>query len=90
MYGGKTTGKQFLFFSRNGFKPEVEAVAKTDASIRLIAPDMLVYPPAAALKEDMDESPAAEPPTPGRSKISSPKVSSKCEIGFRQLSNPNR
>jgi AAA+ ATPase superfamily predicted ATPase len=42
---GRTQGHHFLFFSRNGFKEEVEQLAAADASIHLIDPELLVYGP---------------------------------------------
>jgi hypothetical protein len=44
-YGRDHPGKQYVLFSRNGFKPEVEALAGTDASIHLIGLPELVHRP---------------------------------------------
>ncbi|MBN9305888.1 MAG: AAA family ATPase [Devosia sp. 67-54] len=46
-YGKGHPGKQFIFFSRNGFKPEVEHLPQSDASIHLIGPEELAYYPSA-------------------------------------------
>lgn len=44
-YGRGHADKQYVFFSRNGFKPEVEALAGTDASIHLVGLPELVRRP---------------------------------------------
>lgn len=46
-YGNEHPGKQFLFFSRNGFKPEVEQLLHSDASVHLIGLEDLAYYPSA-------------------------------------------
>lgn len=45
-YGKEQPGKQFLFFSKNGFKAEVEVLLQSDASVHLLGLDDLVYYPS--------------------------------------------
>lgn len=45
-FGKDHPGKQFLFFSKNGFKPEVEQLPRSDASIHLLGLTDLVYYPS--------------------------------------------
>ena len=47
-YGRGHPGKQFLFFSRNGFKPEVEQLLRSDASVHLLSLDDLACYPSAS------------------------------------------
>lgn len=44
-YGRDRSGKQYLLFSRNGCKPEVAELAKTDASVHIIGPEELTFAP---------------------------------------------
>jgi AAA+ ATPase superfamily predicted ATPase len=44
-YRQDIAGKQYLLFSRAGFKPEVENLAKTDASVHLVSLETLVHAP---------------------------------------------
>jgi hypothetical protein len=46
-YGRRHPGKQFLFFSKNGFEPEVEELLRSDASVHLLSLDDLAYYPSA-------------------------------------------
>jgi hypothetical protein len=42
-YGRNSAGKQYFFFSKNGFRPEVEQLQEVDASVHLISLDQLVF-----------------------------------------------
>ena len=53
-YESDRPGKVLLFFSRSGFRPEVEKEAKVDASLKLISPEMLLAPAGANLKKVID------------------------------------
>ena len=46
-YGKDHSGKQFVFFSKNGFRPEVAELPRSDASIHLLdLTDLAFYPSA--------------------------------------------
>lgn len=47
-YGGNA-GKLFFFFSKNGFKPQVEQLQEVGASVHLVTLDQLVFAPALEL-----------------------------------------
>jgi AAA+ ATPase superfamily predicted ATPase len=53
-YGGDT-GRHYLFFSRTGFKPEVQQLASVEAAIHLIDPDLLVYGPRPKHEHKIDK-----------------------------------
>ncbi|MDX8508600.1 ATP-binding protein [Mesorhizobium captivum] len=44
-YGRDKPGKQYLLFSRNGCKPELAELARTDASVHIIGPEELTFAP---------------------------------------------
>ena len=46
-YGRGHPGKQFLFFSKNGFKTEVVELLRSDATVHLLSLDDLAYYPSA-------------------------------------------
>lgn len=62
-YKADVPGKLFLFFSRSGFRPEVEQEAQVDLSLKLITPGMLLAPGGMRLDEEVDAD--REPYGPG-------------------------
>lgn len=55
-YGRGKLGKQYLLFSRNGWKSDVADTAKVDASVHLIGPDNFAFPPPEEPKNEMTAS----------------------------------